>query len=61
MIEILEKNDFLEKRSAKLDIDDFLRYVKWIPASIRKDDVDPERCGICRLLTCFNQEGIHFT
>jgi 18S rRNA (adenine1779-N6/adenine1780-N6)-dimethyltransferase len=37
VIEILEQNDFLEKRSSKLDIDDFLR-----------------------LLSCFNQEGIHF-
>jgi 18S rRNA (adenine1779-N6/adenine1780-N6)-dimethyltransferase len=37
VIEILEKNEFLEKRSSKLDIDDFLR-----------------------LLSLFNQEGIHF-
>ena len=57
VVGLLEKNEFADKRSAKLDMDDFLRYSLC--------------CGctnggliffsfLSRLLDVFNKEGIHF-
>lgn len=51
---VLLETEFSDKRGAKLDIDDFLRYAKqYIYVALAYENMN-------RLLTAFNENGIHF-